>query len=351
MAKTIQINTKDKNYKVFIGALEQIDFEGKVLIVTNPKVCGLHIEKLMSKINAKNIFICTIKDGEKYKNLSTIEEILNNAFNHKLDRKSLIIAFGGGVIGDMSGFAAGIYQRGIEFIGIPTTLLAQVDASVGGKTGVNNTFGKNLIGIFHQPKAVYIDTDFLSTLPKREFNAGISEIIKMAVCFDSDFFVWLENANLVNNKDDLEYAIAKSIEIKANIVSQDEKENGIRAGLNYGHTFGHIIELFGNYYTYLHGEGVSLGMCKANNLAVNLGKLSLNDAQRIKKLLSKYNLPTDYKVENPQEFYDKFFLDKKSQNDNLRFIIPNGIGKMEIIENPPKDVLFDSLRDVVDSSH
>ncbi|RAX52242.1 3-dehydroquinate synthase [Helicobacter sp. 16-1353] len=351
MTKTIQVNTKDRDYKVHIGHMPEISFEGKVLIVTNPKVCGLHIEKLLSNIKANSIYICTVKDGEQYKNLQSIEEILNNAFNHKLDRKSLIIAFGGGVIGDMSGFAAGIYQRGIDFIVIPTTVLSQVDASVGGKTGINNAFGKNLIGLFHQPKAVYIDIDFLSTLPKREFNAGISEIIKMAVCFDGDFFNWLENVDLIANKNDLEYAIYQSIKIKANIVSQDERENGIRAGLNYGHTFGHIIELFGDYSLYLHGEAVSLGICKANNLAINLGKLSLNDAQRIKKLLSKFHLPIDYKVENPQEFYSKFFLDKKSQNDNLRFIIPNGIGKMEIIENPPKEILFNALCDVVDSSY
>lgn len=340
--KTIEIKTKDKNYNVYIGALGKLKFDNKVLIITNPKVCGLHIAKLLSKIEAKNIFICTIKDGEQYKNLSAIEEILNNAFNHKLDRKSVIIAFGGGIIGDMSGFAAGIYQRGIEFIGIPTTLLAQVDASIGGKTGINNTFGKNLIGIFHQPKAVYIDIDFLSTLETREFNAGISEIIKMAVCFDLDFFNWLECADFTK-KQDLEYAIMISIKIKAKIVTLDEKEEGIRAGLNYGHTFGHIIELFGNYSFYLHGESVSLGMCMANNLALKLNKLSQNDANRIKNLLEKFNLPTYYKVPNIEEFYNKFFLDKKSQNDNLRFIIPNGIGKMEIIENPKKEILLEVL--------
>ncbi len=338
----ITITTKERHYCVHIGDLAHIKHDGKVLIVSNPKVCALHISALLEKLDSQEIFICTLKDGEAYKNMQSVEEILHNAFIHKLDRKSLIIAFGGGVIGDMSGFAAGIYQRGIDFVQIPTTLLSQVDASVGGKTGVNNAFGKNLIGIFHQPKAVYIDTRFLSTLPKREFVSGISEIIKMAVCFDKEFFMWLENANL-ENKADLEYAIQKSIEIKAHIVSFDEKESGIRAGLNYGHTFGHIIELLGDYKEYLHGEAVSIGMCQANNLAIKLGKLSEVDSNRIKQLLVRFGLPVEYQVCDKEDFYAKFFLDKKSENGSLRFIIPNGIGKMEIITNPPKDILLSIL--------
>ena len=344
MAEIIHLKTDSNSYDIKIDNLQKIDLDlySKILIVTNPRVSALHIAKLLSCINYKEIFICTIKDGERYKNLSSIESILENAFIHKLDRKSLIIAFGGGVISDMGGFAASIYQRGIDFISIPTTLLAQVDASVGGKTGINNSFGKNLIGTFYQPKAVYIDIDFLSTLPKREFNAGISEIIKMAVCFDRDFFVWLENADL-NNKKDLEYAIFKSVSIKADIVCKDEKENGIRAGLNYGHTFGHIIELLGNYSLYLHGESVGMGMCKANNLAILLNKLDKKDSIRISNLLEKYQIPTKYKINDLNDFYNKLFLDKKSQNSNLRFIIPNGIGNMEIITNPPKELLFEAM--------
>lgn len=345
MAEIIQLNTDSNSYNIAIGALKKIDLNkySKVLVVTNPRVSALHINKLLSCLDCKEMFICTIKDGEQYKNLSSIEFILENAFIHKLDRKSLIIAFGGGVISDMGGFAASIYQRGIDFISIPTTLLAQVDASVGGKTGINNSFGKNLIGTFYQPKAVYIDIDFLATLPKREFNAGISEIIKMAVCFDRDFFTWLENVDLINNKSDLEYAIFKSVSIKADIVCKDEKENGIRAGLNYGHTFGHIIELLGNYSLYLHGESVGMGMCKANNLAVLLNKLDIKDSTRISNLLRKYEIPTEYKIQDLNNFYDKLFLDKKSQNNDLRFIIPNGIGNMEIITNPPKELLFEAM--------
>ena len=345
MAETIHLKTDSNPYDITICALKKINLDkySKVLIVTNPCVSALHISKLLSCINHKEVFICTLKDGEQYKNLASIEFILENAFIYKLDRKSLIISFGGGVISDMSGFAASIYQRGIDFISIPTTLLAQVDASVGGKTGINNSFGKNLVGTFYQPKAVYIDIDFLATLPKREFNAGISEIIKMAVCFDRDFFIWLESADLVNNKKDLEYAIFKSVSIKADIVCKDEKENGIRAGLNYGHTFGHVIELLGNYSLYLHGESVGMGMCKANNLAVLLNKLDKKDSTRISNLLKKYEIPTEYKIKDLNDFYTRLFLDKKSQNNNLRFILPNGIGDMEIITNPPKELLFEAM--------
>lgn len=338
---TITIDLGTRSYPVHIGETINIT-HNKILIVTNPKVAALHISSLLSKIVAKEVFIYTIKDGEAYKNMKSIEDILECAFIHKLDRKSLIIGFGGGVVTDMAGFAAGIYQRGIDFINIPTTLLSQVDASIGGKTGINNAFGKNLIGLFYQPKAVYINPNFLSTLDKREFISGISEIIKMAVCFDGEFFKWLENANL-NNQYDLEYAIERSIKIKADVIKQDEKESGIRAGLNYGHTFAHIIEMLGNYRDYLHGEAVSIGMIKANKLALKLGKINENEFNRIRDLLLSFGLPIDYKVKDKESFYKQFYLDKKSQNNNLNFILPNGIGDMQIIQNPPKEFVLDIL--------
>lgn len=339
----ITLQSRDCSYEIHFDSDCSIENYEKILIVTNPKVFALHGTNLISKLKAKHIFVVTIKDGERYKNLASIEEILDNAFIYNLDRKSLIIGFGGGVITDMAGFAAGIFKRGIDFINIPTTLLSQVDASVGGKTGVNNHFGKNLIGLFYQPKAVFLNSDFLETLPKREFIAGISEIIKMAVCFDDGFFTWLESADLLNNKADLKEAIFKSVAIKAKIVMQDERENGIRAGLNYGHTFGHIIELLGNYTQFLHGEAVSLGIIKANNLALKLGKIDKQDSTRICNLLAKNSLPTQYDVTNKEAFYAKFYLDKKSSNDKLCFVIPNGIGKMEIIENPPKELVLSIL--------
>jgi 3-dehydroquinate synthase len=185
----IQLKSEtDNSYTVNIGQLDNLHIDAKVAIVTNPKVGGLHLEYLLSKLSAKEVYVITVEDGEGFKTLSTVEKILNNLFEHKFNRSSVLIALGGGVIGDMTGFAASIYQRGIGFVQVPTTLLAQVDASVGGKTGVNNAYGKNLIGAFHQPLAVHADPHFLSTLPAREYAAGIAEIIKMAVCFDASFF-------------------------------------------------------------------------------------------------------------------------------------------------------------------
>lgn len=341
--KDLEIDLKERSYAVHFGDDFKISGYKKVLIVSNPKVFALHGANLMSKIKADCAFVATIKDGEKYKNIQSINEILDNAFIHKLDRKSLIIGFGGGVITDMAGFAAGIFERGIDFINIPTTLLAQVDASVGGKTGVNNDFGKNLIGLFHQPKAVFVNPKYLDSLPLRELKAGIAEIIKIAVCFDKEFFAWLENANLLKSSADLENAIYKAVAIKAKIVASDEKESGIRAGLNYGHTFGHIIELLGNYMKFLHGEAVSLGIIKANNLALKLGAITADEANRIKNLLLKNGLPIVYAVQNKEDFYQKFYLDKKSQNNNIRFVIPQGIGNMKIIENPAKDLVLSAL--------
>ena len=341
--KDLQIDLKERGYKVHFGVDFEIVGYKKVLVVSNPKVFALHGADLLAKINADEVFVATIKDGEKYKNLQSVNDILENAFIHKMDRKSLIVGFGGGVITDMAGFAAGIFERGIDFINIPTTVLAQVDASVGGKTGVNNSFGKNLIGLLYQPKADFINAKYLDSLPPRELKAGIAEIIKIAVCFDKDFFAWLESVNLLENRTDLEKAIYQSVAIKAKIVAQDERESGIRAGLNYGHTFGHIIELLGNYTEFLHGEAVALGIIKANALALKLGAITSDDANRIKNLLAQNDLPIDYAVSDKNDFYAKFYADKKSQNNILRFVIPRGIGDMQIIENPPKETILEIL--------
>ena len=332
----------EKSYKVHIEELPELNFSSKVAIVTNPTIAGLHLGYLLTKLKAKNVFIISIPDGEQYKNLHTIENILENCFVSKLDRKSTLIAFGGGVIGDMTGFAASLYQRGIDFVQIPTTLLSQVDASVGGKTGVNNKFGKNLIGAFWQPKAVYIDSYFLNTLPKREFGAGIAEVIKMAVTFNLEFFEWLE-CNDLAKKENIDICIAKSIETKAKVVSQDERENGIRAALNYGHTFGHVIEHETNFTEFLHGEAVGIGMVMANALAVELGLMSHDDAQRVKKLLNKYDVPTDYKIKNIESFYNDFYLDKKSMDTKIKFILPKSIGGCEVRDDISKDKVLQVL--------
>lgn len=333
-------NTK---YDITIDTLEKQYFDRKVVIVTNPTVSGLHLEYLKEKISAKELSVVTIPDGEQYKHMKTIEDILEHCFEQKLNRNSLLIAFGGGVIGDMTGFAASIYQRGIDFVQVPTTLLSQVDASVGGKTGVNNKFGKNLIGAFHQPIAVNIDPHFLTTLPKKEFGAGIAEIVKMAVTFNKDFFSWLEENDL-NDKENIKTAIAKSVETKAWVVCQDEKEKGLRAALNYGHTFGHVIENETNYNTYLHGEAVGIGMVMANKLACKIGYMTEEEALRVKKLLEKYDIPTDYKIEDVEDFYEHFFLDKKSLDNKIKFIVPKGIGDCEITDEISKDDVIEVLK-------
>ncbi len=339
----VNITLPDTSYDITIDTLQKITIDKKVVVVTNPTVANLHLEYLLSHVDASDLSVVTIPDGEQYKTLKTIEDILEHCFEHKLNRSSVLIAFGGGVIGDMTGFAASIYQRGIDFIQVPTTLLSQVDASVGGKTGINNKFGKNLVGAFHQPKAVYIDPYFLSTLPKREFGAGVAEIIKMAVCFDKDFFEWIEQNDLRDNEN-IKTAIAKSVQTKAWVVSQDEKEKGLRAALNYGHTFGHVIENETNYNTYLHGEAVGIGICMANELSIKLGLMSEDEALRVKKQLEIYDIPTTYKINDVEDFYDHFFLDKKSLDNKIKFILAVGIGECKITDEVSEEDVCNVLK-------
>jgi 3-dehydroquinate synthase len=243
----------------------------------------------------------------------------------------------------MTGYVASIYQRGIDFIQIPTPLLSQVDSSVGGKTGINSKFGKNLIGAFYQPKAVYIETDFLKTLPEREFGAGVAEIVKMAVTFDKKFFEWLEDSNLKETSD-LQLCIKKSVETKAWVVAQDEKEKGLRAVLNYGHTFAHVIEKLTNYKRYLHGEAVSIGICMANDLAVSLNLLSIDESQRIKDVLKRYGLPTSFDITDAEVFYEYFSLDKKADDFKIKFILAHGLGSYQMRDDIDKDVVINVLR-------
>lgn len=321
----------DNSYDITIDTLPKIHFDTKVAVVTNPTISKLHLDYLLSKISAKELHVITLKDGEEYKNQESIDTILNSLFEHRFNRKSMLIAFGGGVIGDMTGYAASIYQRGIDFIQIPTTLLSQVDASVGGKTGMNNKYGKNLVGAFHQPKAVYIDPYFLTTLPQREFSAGVAEIVKMAVTFNKDFFEFLEVADL-KKPEILQEAIKQAVQTKADVVSQDEKEQGLRAALNYGHTFGHVIENETAYKKFLHGEAVAIGMVMANELAVKMNLMTEKEALRIKALLERYNLPASYIIDDVKRFYETFFLDKKSSDSAITFILPLGIGDVVITD-------------------
>ncbi|KNX45718.1 3-dehydroquinate synthase [Helicobacter pylori] len=336
----ILIPLKEKSYKVFLGELPRIELKQKALIISDSIVAGLHLSYLLERLKALEVRVCVIESGEKYKNFHSLERILNNAFEMQLNRHSLMIALGGGVISDMVGFASSIYFRGIDFINIPTTLLAQVDASVGGKTGINTPYGKNLIGSFHQPRAVYIDLSFLKTLEKREFQAGVAEIIKMAVCFDKNLVEILETKDL---KDCLEEVIFQSVNIKAQVVMQDEKEQNIRAGLNYGHTFGHAIEKETDYKQFLHGEAIAIGMRMANDLALSLGMLTLKEYERIENLLKKFDLIFTYKITDIQKFYERLFLDKKSENKTIKFILPKGIGAFEVASRIPKETILKVL--------
>jgi len=336
-------NRKAIKYNVVIDTLPELTFNRKVAIVTNTTVADLHLETLKSKIHADELFVVTIEDGEEFKSLATVETILNELFEHKLDRKSLLIALGGGVVGDMTGFTASLYQRGIGFVQVPTTLLAQVDASVGGKTGVNNSYGKNLIGAFYQPEAVYIDTEFLKTLPEREFSAGIAEIVKMAVMFDKAYFDFLMEADF-HEKEVLEKVIQRSVELKAEVVNLDEKESGIRAVLNYGHTFGHVVENETNYNTYLHGEAVAIGIMMVNALAVELELITQEQSDLIAYFLKRHNLPTTYEIQDVDVFYNKLFLDKKAANNKLKFILPQGIGGHLIRDDISEEVLKKVLK-------
>ncbi len=334
--------TIDNSYDITIDSLPKLHFDKKVAIVTNTTVSDLHLSFLKERLTAKELIVITLPDGEQYKNQDSIDTILNALFENKFNRKSMLVAFGGGVIGDMTGFAASIYQRGIDFIQIPTTLLSQVDASVGGKTGMNNKYGKNLVGAFHQPKAVYIDPYFLTTLPKREFGAGFAEIVKMAVTFNKEFFEFLQDADM-RDEETLVEAITRAVKTKAEVVAKDEKEHGIRAALNYGHTFGHVIENETKYEKYLHGEAVAIGMVMANELACTMDLMSNEEAVAVKFLLEKYDLPVDYEIKDIDKFYEAFFLDKKSSDSKITFIIPKGIGDVVITDECSHELVMSVL--------
>ncbi len=335
----IDINLKNNPYKVFID--ENIKIDGDFFILTNTTLSKLYLNDFLSKINKTPKAIIIINDGEEYKNFNTLNYILNELFKHNASRKDTLINLGGGVISDIGGFAASIYKRGINHINIATTLLASVDAAVGGKTGINNEFGKNLIGTFKQPNAVYIYTEYFKTLGERELSAAMAEIIKMALCFDLDFYKKLSELSYENILENIYLLLKKSIKIKANVVINDEFENNLRMKLNYGHTFAHVIENLTNYNTYLHGEAVGIGIVMANTLATNLNLISKEFSDDITNTLKKYKIPTYYKIQDEEQFYECFFQDKKSINDKINFIllskndkciIKNDINKQDIIK-------------------
>ena len=309
--------------------------------------------KIIKKLS-KSVNLIDLPGGDKTKNISQLNFILEKSLSFEIDRSSLIIAFGGGVIGDIAGFAASIVLRGIDYIHVPTTLLAQVDSSVGGKTGINSSKSKNLIGSFHQPIAVISDLDMLKTLPKREFLAGLVEVIKYGLIHDVEFFDAIENnyKDILNyDQSKLKYVISNSCKIKYEIIKNDEKENGKRALLNLGHTFGHAIESFGKFNgTIIHGEAVSIGICLAFKLSTELGYCSHSETERVFNLFKKLTLPTSLKdikslSITPLEMLKKFKYDKKNKNDQLTFILNRKIGKSFIKNNMDENILTEFLNE------
>ncbi|WP_429102488.1 3-dehydroquinate synthase [Aeromonas veronii] len=307
----------------------------RVMIVTNTVVAPLYLERVTALLSGFQVEHLILPDGEAYKNLATFEQIMSALLETNHGRDTTLIALGGGVIGDVVGFAAASYQRGIPFIQIPTTLLSQVDSSVGGKTAVNHPLGKNMIGAFYQPKQVVIDTECLSTLPAREFAAGMAEVIKYGIIWDADFFSWLEQ-NMVRLQQlepaALAYAIKRCCEIKADVVGQDETEHGVRALLNLGHTFGHAIEAEQGYGNWLHGEAVSAGTMLAAWTAQARGDMSAEDVARVRALLLAANLP----IHAPAEMDFAAFIrhmrrDKKVLEGKLRLVLPVGIGHAQVV--------------------
>jgi 3-dehydroquinate synthase len=339
----VQVSLGDRSYPIFIGSdeIRNADIASyvsgkKALIVTNETIAPLYLELLERQLIDKQVSRVILADGEQYKNLDTLNLIFDRLIGDHHDRKTTLIALGGGVVGDMTGFAAACYQRGVPFIQIPTTLLAQVDSSVGGKTAVNHAMGKNMIGAFYQPQAVIIDTDTLSTLPDREFQAGLAEVIKYGLIIDADFFQWLENnidLLLQRDKQALAYAIELSCVSKARIVAEDETEQGIRAILNLGHTFGHAIETFQNYKQWIHGEAVAAGMVMAAELSVISGDLPEADLQRTKALLQRCSLPVAPPADMTAEDFTQLMLrDKKVLDGQLRLVLLKRLGEASVTD-------------------
>lgn len=354
--KTFDVQLGKRSYPIYIGddLLSQPKYfldhapSENVFIVSNEKVAPLYLDKVLDSCKKLHCDYKILPDGEQYKNIATIETIYSSLLEKHCDRNTTLIALGGGVIGDITGFAAATYQRGVHFIQVPTTLLAQVDSSVGGKTGVNHALGKNMIGCFYQPRCVIADLGTLETLDDRELSAGIAEIIKYGLIRDTEFFIWLENniQKLVDkDPETLAYAVHRSCENKAQIVAEDELEqSGKRALLNYGHTFGHAIETGTGYRSWLHGEAVACGMLMAARLSIKQGWLTKQDYFRIETLIKAANLPTQVpKNMNVDEFLQLMSVDKKVRAGKLYLVLLNKIGDAVLTADFKNTLLEETL--------
>ena len=353
--KTLHVDLGDRSYPIYIGPnlLGNADLltphiGGKqVMIVSNETVAPLYIEKLRAGLADFQVQEVILPDGEQYKNLDVLNTIFDALLQAHFDRSCTVIALGGGVIGDMAGFAAASYQRSVAFIQVPTTLLAQVDSSVGGKTGVNHPLGKNMIGAFYQPQCVIADTAVLKTLDKRQLHAGIAEVIKYGLIRDAEFLAWIEArvpAILACDDAVMGEAIERSCINKADIVAEDELESGVRALLNLGHTFGHAIEAGMGYGVWLHGEAVATGMCMAAEMSRRMGLLNDDEVNRIDDLITAVALP----IRAPREMDNERFLelmavDKKAKEGKIRFVLLKGIGSAFVNDNYEPSVLLSTL--------
>jgi 3-dehydroquinate synthase len=350
--QTLTVDLGDRSYPIHIGAglLNQPELilphlaQKRVVVVTNTTVAPLYLDRLTAALADAGIAATSVvlPDGEAYKNWETLNLIFDALLTQRAERKTTLIALGGGVIGDMTGFAAACYQRGVPFIQIPTTLLSQVDSSVGGKTGINHPLGKNMIGAFYQPKVVLADTDTLKTLPARELSAGLAEVIKYGLIWDADFLAWLEaNMDRLRALDPavITHAIYRSCEIKAQVVGQDEREGGIRAILNLGHTFGHAIETGMGYGNWLHGEAVAAGMVLAAETSRRLGWISEADVARTRALIRAAGLPEAAPDLGVDKYLEYMGHDKKVEGGKMRFVLLKKLGEAAITGDVPADVL------------
>ncbi|MFO7188277.1 MAG: 3-dehydroquinate synthase [Pseudomonadota bacterium] len=356
--QTIRVALDERSYPIHIGAglIERIDLlapllpQRRVMIVSNTVVAPLYLDRVVRAFERAGIEALSVvlPDGEDHKDWPTLNLIFDALLRHRCDRKTTLIALGGGVIGDITGFAAAAFMRGVPFVQMPTTLLAQVDSSVGGKTGINHPLGKNMIGAFHQPIAVLADIDTFSTLPDRELKAGIAEIIKHGAIRDADYFQWLE-ANierlLARDAEALIHAIKRSVEIKAEVVALDERESGLRAVLNFGHTFGHAIEAGLGFGTWLHGEAVGAGMVMAADLSRRLGLIDAAARERVRELIARAGLPAAGPALGFERYLELMSVDKKNESGRLRFVLLRAIGDAFVHDSVDRD----ALRAIVDA--
>lgn len=353
----IDIDLGDRSYPILIGeslindplTFSDLPNAKTALIVSNPVVAGLFLASLRLALLQKfqQVHVLLLPDGESHKTLQSLNLVFDSLLLHECDRKTVLFALGGGVVGDMTGFAAACYMRGVPFVQIPTTLLAQVDSSVGGKTAINHRLGKNMIGAFYQPLKVVCDLATLATLPQRELSAGLAEVIKYGPIADMDFFDWIDaniDALLARDPGVLAYAVKRSCEIKARVVSQDERDYGLRANLNFGHTFGHAIETGMGYGKWLHGEAVGCGMVMAAELSCRLGRVDRQFVERLKALILRAGLPVigpilagtpaDLPMDNAQRYLSLMRLDKKSESGNIKFVVIDGPGRATVVSAP-----------------